>query len=238
MRPLTCGVALFAFFSVPALAQVRVAPGDYITEGGAGKLSIQPGDKGALKFDIEVFAPSRHVCGLAGEIRNGRARVETPDPRKPCLVTFTPKGEGIDVTVNDARVCSEFCGARAHFVDLYLRAPPSCVAHAVKKARDEFRRAYDRKDYAKAQALLDPVLRDCRRALEPVTEGWIRNDLALTQYRRGNAAECRRTLAPLATDAAKTDDAIQEDRLPNDAAPYIAVVKAARTNLKLCAASK
>ena len=88
------GVALvaLAMFSVPALAQGRIEPGDFITQGGAGKLSIKRSEKGALEFDIEVFAPSQHVCGLAGEIRNGRASLETLDPRKRCVVTFKPKG--------------------------------------------------------------------------------------------------------------------------------------------------
>ena len=63
----------------------------------------------------------------------------------------------------------------------------------------------------------------------------MRNDLALTQFRLGDAAGCLRTLEPLAKDAAKSDAQIRDEMVaPTDVDNWLPVVKAARTNLKLC----
>jgi hypothetical protein len=62
----------------------------------------------------------------------------------------------------------------------------------------------------------------------------IRNDLAVTQYHLHDRAACLSTLDPLAADAAKSDAAIRENFPPTDADDYLPLVKAARTNLKLC----
>lgn len=227
----------FILFSAQAFAQARIVPGDYLTERGWGSLTIGPAGNDALKFSIVAVGGNTHVCQLEGEIRNGKANVEAQDPRKPCIVTFTPKGVALDVTVNDGIVCRFFCGERAHFPALYLKASRACAAQGVKKTREEFKRTYDKRDYAKAQSLIEPLLEECRRILDPLTEGWIRNDLAITQYRRGDAAGCRRTLRTLEKDAAKSDEALREDAPPSAAESYIAVVKAARANLKLCSAA-
>lgn len=232
-------VALWSFilFGTQAFAQAPIASGDYLTERGWGALTIEPAGKGALKFSIVAVGGYTHVCQLEGEIRNGRANVEAQDPGKPCIVTFTPKGEAVDVTVNDGIVCRFFCGERAHFPAVYLKVSRACAAQEVKKTRGEFKRTYDRKDYAKAQSLIEPLLEECQRILDPLTEGWIRNDLAITQYRRGDPAGCRRTLRTLEKDAAKSDEALREDVPPSAAERYIAVAQAARTNLKLCSAA-
>ncbi len=52
--------------------------------------------------------------------------------------------------------------------------------------------------------------------------------------RQCHAAACRATLAPLAADAARSDEAIRNDYPPSDADAYLSVLKATRTNLKLC----
>ena len=58
--------------------------------------------------------------------------------------------------------------------------------------------------------------------------------LALTQYHLGRLADCRKTLAPLAEDAARSDDDLQRDLFPNDFAETLPIVRATRHNLKLC----
>jgi hypothetical protein len=70
--------------------------------------------------------------------------------------------------------------------------------------------------------------------LTGVTKGWIRNDLALAQLRSGDAAACRQTLAPLAEEAGRTDEQLRENYPPVDADVVLPMLKAARTNLRLC----
>ncbi len=64
----------------------------------------------------------------------------------------------------------------------------------------------------------------------------IRNDLAVTLYHLHDRAACLSVLEPLAEDASKTDAAIRENYPPTDADDYLPLIKAARTNLKLCKA--
>lgn len=78
------------------------------------------------------------------------------------------------------------------------------------------------------------MLARCQKTLDWLGAHWLRNDLALAQLRLGDAAACRATLQPLAADAARSDDAIRDSYPPSDAESYLGVLKAARTNLKLC----
>ena len=89
--------------------------------------------------------------------------------------------------------------------------------------------------------MLDVRYGDTRRLLmmsphmlELNDQAWIRNDLALTQLRLGDAAACRKTLEPLAQDASKSDASIREDYPGFEADAQIRLARATRTNLKLC----
>jgi hypothetical protein len=55
-----------------------------------------------------------------------------------------------------------------------------------------------------------------------------------TSYALGDRAACLKTLQPLAEDAALSDDGVKENYPPADAEIYLPVVRATRTNLKLC----
>jgi hypothetical protein len=216
--------------------QGGLEPGEYITERGWGVLKIDPAVKSALPFSIEAVGGNLFVCALEGDIRNGRATLESEDRRKPCVVTFTRKGDAIDVTSND--MCGYHCGAHASFPGVYYKVATLCTTVALKKSREGFKTHYDRKDYTGARALLEPVVKNCARTLDRFTGGWIRNDLAITQYRLGDRAGCGETLRPLANDAAKTNEALIAEYGAMDAERYLPVVRAARTNLKLCRGAK
>lgn len=123
---------------------------------------------------------------------------------------------------------------RASFSGTYIKPAPACTDKAVANSRRTFKRQYDAKDYAAAQTTLAPVLGGCDRTIDWITKGWIRNDLALAQMRGGDRAACLKTLQPLIEDAAMTDDEIKSSYPPSDAEIFLPVVRAARTNLKLC----
>ena len=216
-------------------AEPVVQPGDYLTERGWGNLSIVQDKKGGLKFSIEAMGGNAHSCSLNGEIRDGRATLEAMDPGKPCVVTFKREADGVAVASFDPQLCRYFCGMRADFEGKYLKTAAGCTPKPLARTREEYTRLYDRKDYTAARAKLEPAFNDCAKTLDWLETGWMRNDLALTQFRLGDAAGCLRTLEPLAKDAAKSDAQIRDEMVaPTDVDNWLPVVKAARTNLKLC----
>ncbi|WP_418120206.1 hypothetical protein [Variovorax sp. 350MFTsu5.1] len=211
-----------------AAAQNGATPpaGDYIYEGGSGSLRIKPNGH----FDITTIGANAHTCALDGTIARGKAKLDDTG----CVVNFAANADKLQVTTNGSDECRSYCGMRAVFEGTYIRPAPSCTDKAVSSTRKTFKRQYDAKDYAAAQTTLAPVLSDCDRTLDWITKAWLRNDLALTQYKLDDRAACLKTLQPLAEDAARTDDGIKENYPPADADIYLPVVRATRTNLKLC----
>lgn len=224
---------------IPTLASAQQAPikaGEYIAEGGSGYLSIKQGPKGLLTFSIESIHVNGHMCSADGKIVGQQAILDTEKSDK-CIIKFTPKGADIDVSVNDEQICHYFCGMRANgFEGLYLKPPAGCSSKEVKTRRAEFKRLYDKKNYSKAQTLLSAVLNDCATILDSREMGWIRNDLALTYYKLNDRESCRKTLQPLAELATLSDKQLEEEYgiRPMDLASDLPMIKATRTNLKLC----
>jgi len=210
------------------------APGEYVTERGWGNLAVKPGKGGAMAFEINAIGGNMHICNLDGEIRGGRALLEGIDDKNPCIVTFKPVPQGLDVATTTEDACRQYCGARAHFAGLYLRPAKGCAGKEVTATRAAFKRHYDAKRFAEARTLLEPVLAGCAKTLGWIDEAWVRNDLAITQYRLGDRAGCLKTLDPLVADAGKTDAQLQGDYPPSDYDTYRRAVGATRANLKLC----
>lgn len=135
-----------------------------------------------------------------------------------------------------AAACTGYCGLNATFEGLFLRLAPACTGKAVAATRRRFKAQYDARRFGEARATLGPLLESCGRLFDRQDEARLRNDLAVTLYHLGEREACRRTLAPLAVDAALTDAQLRERLPPADADAALSVVRAARTNLKLCAA--
>ncbi|MDP9898897.1 hypothetical protein [Variovorax ginsengisoli] len=201
--------------------------GEYIFERGSGVLNVKPNGT----FDISTIGPNAHLCELDGRIVRGKAKLDD----SPCVVDFATHGKTVVVTTNAAEQCRDNCGARATFEGTYTRPTPACTHSAVSTSRKRFKQQFDAKNYAVAEGTLSAVLSECEKTLDWLSAGRIRNDLALTQSKRGDKAACLRTLQPLAEDAAKTDDGIKESYPPADAEDYLPIVKATRFNLKMCA---
>jgi hypothetical protein len=234
--------ALLLIMAVPLTAfsqQTNPPPGEYITENGWGNLIIKSGTAGTAIFSIMSIGANAHTCTLDGEIRNGRAELEADQKDgKPCTVTFRQKGNDIEVAAATFEECRAYCGARAGFDGLYMKPVKGCDSISIKKSRAAFKRLYDKKVYAEAKAELKPVLDGCKKTLYWIEDGRIRNDLAITEYKLGNTAACRQILEPLADDAAKTDEDLRGNYPPADAESYMPVIKATRTNLRLCGAAE
>ncbi|MDX2220752.1 MAG: hypothetical protein SF172_17160 [Burkholderiales bacterium] len=222
---------------VPLIA-AAIEPGEYITEKSWGTLVVKRDKAGKLLFNIESVGDNGHSCSLEGEIKQGKATLEGDEPKEPCVVTFTQGRSGIKVDRNEGMACQFYCGVRASFDGVYMKAPAACRIDAVEKTRAAARKAYDGKNYDAARNLLGTTLKDCKTFLGTFTEAWLRNDLAVTLHKLKDLPGCREALKPLAEDAAQKDAKIREDYAPLEADIYVRILKATRVNLKLCAAAK
>lgn len=214
---------------------LTIDPGEYITERGWGTLDVTSPAGKEPSFFITAIGANAHTCELGGDIRNGEASLEAGENER-CIVTFVTSDSGIAVSSNEA--CRFYCGARASFDGLYLKIPKECTDRGRSDTHAAFKRLYDEKKFAEARSTLEPLLSQCGRTLDWQDAGWDRNDLALTQHKLGDDATCLETLSPLAADAAKTDEEISAAYPPSDADAYLPIVKATRTNLKLCSSGK
>ena len=214
------------------------APGEYVSAGGWGVLTLRIEADKRLLFELETTGANGHSCSLDGEIRNGRTIVsDTPEPTA-CEVRFTPNGSAIDVSTNDAASCRSFCGARAGFVGRYLRPLPGCDSLSRGATNAEFKRLYDKRDYREAQQQASRLLERCTATMSWTERGRLMNDLAITQHHLGLNDACVRTLQPLADDAASSDEALMNRLPPADYDNYLPIVESTRTNLRLCKGSK
>lgn len=229
------GVAILFIAPFAAVAQ---EPGEYTTEKSWGTLVVKRDQSGKLLFNIDSMGDNGHSCSLEGEIKQGKAILEGDDPKAPCVVTFTPGKNGIKVDRSEGMACQFYCGVRAAFEGVYMKAPAACRIDAVEKTRTAARKAYDGKNYDSARNLLSSTLKDCKTFLGTFTEAWLRNDLAVTLHKLKDLPGCREVLKPLAEDAAQKDAKIREDYAPLEADIYVRILKATRVNLKLCAAAK
>lgn len=233
MKPLVCAL----LFAVHCAALAQLKPGSYVMNPGYGVLEITTDKTGALKFDISVRGANFHTCNLAGVIRNGEARMEdSEDPKLPCIVTFKPGRDGIEVGMRHERTCNAYCGARARFEGQYGRPPQGCTPGEIASARKRFKAAFDRKEFTQARALLTPVATQCVKTLDRYDEGWVLNDLALTQQRLGDNASCQATLKPWLELAQTPDEEIKTAYPPSDADAMMRLSIATRTNMRLCGA--
>lgn len=228
-------LVLVALAGPAGAQQSALQPGEYL-DGSGGYLIIKPVKAGSVPFEIETVGPNRHGCQADGVIGKNLQAVLKPDGVAPCILVFAPKPDRIEVTLKT--VCSAYCGARASLDGMYLRPEPGCDRAGVRKARADFKRLFDKKAYREARTALESVHARCAKTLDDNEDGWMRNDLAITFLRLGDPASCRRALEPLAKDAAKTDASIREDLLPADADRLIPILRATRTNLKLCQAGR
>ena len=227
-------VAVTLLCSVPVIAQKapqKLTPGDYVTEGGWGNLTLKRDKSGTLHFSIETVGANGHSCSLDGALHDGRATLNALD--EPCVITMEATAEGVDVKA-DREACRSYCGARAGFESFYFRPAPACAARTMAGTRKTFQQLYDARKFAEARSKLEPLLKDCERWLDPLTKGRIRNDLAVTLHKLGDLTACRALLEPLADDAALSEEELLENYPPFDAESLMPILRTTRTNLALC----
>uniref|UniRef100_UPI0040569182 hypothetical protein n=1 Tax=Candidatus Electronema sp. TaxID=2698783 RepID=UPI0040569182 len=214
-------------------ASSSLRPGTYIYEGGFGELIIKLEVNGKLTFSIGtifrgmVFMP---ICVLSGKLEGSKSIISISDEMEHikdmnCIVYFSSTSDGVNV---DSSNCDYFCGTNASFDGLYLKPATGCKANEISRSRKKFKQLYDRKAFDKAYAVLSPVLKNCERVLEREDAGWIRNDIAITEYKMGHYSDCIKTLSPL----------LKEDQeLLYKTGSYEPILNVTRFNMGLCGRS-
>lgn len=228
-----CG--FFLLLGNSSSADSILESGVYIEVGGSGKLVIDRAANSKPTFSMEIIRINGHSCGLDGEIQDDHAILFADDRAvDPCFVVFVPTTNGVDVKARDHLSCSRYCGARADLSETlnFVRPAKGCDASALASSRKSFKHLYDRHAYAKAEAILAPILANCKVTLDWFDQARIRNDLAITQYHLGHSADCLKTLAPLTSDADALDEEL--NLAPSEEHVYLPIIRATRTNLRLC----
>lgn len=235
---LFAALAVVALFSQNAFSSSDIKPGEYLRKGGSGTLTVKPTSANKQAFAIEAFGANTHICELEGVIQQNKAILDTGEGEKKCVISFQVTKQGIDVIVKEPthEQCRFFCGARASFDGMYLVPENGCSDAERQSTRKRFIDFYKQKNYAKAQAQLEPILQRCSKTLHMFEGGDIRNDLAITQYHLNDYAGCLKTLEPLVEYAGMTSDQLKENFAPSDAEVMAATAKAAKTNISLCSA--
>jgi hypothetical protein len=217
---------------VAAAQAPQVAPGEYLAEKGGGTLQVATGGH----FTLETRGANGSSCDLEGDIRNGRAQIETNTPDESCALAFVTLDDAIEVQADGRGElgCRFFCGARAYFEGKYLHPAPGCMNAARVAARRKFKTLYAAKSYAQAAAALSPLLSQCVATLEEFEDAQIRNDLAIAQFHLKQYSECLQTLAPILEQASKTDQELAQSLPPAEYDGYLPIARATRFNAKLC----
>ena len=218
--------------------QAEIVPGEYLTEGASGILTITAGSAGKLNFSL--YARAEGSCSMRGEIIGGKATLRKSGMKQSCVMRFTQKNHAIEIEENGLGICEENYCEVASIPRQYFN-PPGCSTSERSQARKEFKTSYDAKNYPAAMARLEPIVTNCSKILEPLELGWLHNDLALVQYKLQMPERCLATLKPWAEDAALPDNAIinncegcSDDYIKK----YLSIIKATRTNLRMCKNTK
>ncbi|SDQ58077.1 hypothetical protein [Pseudoxanthomonas sp. CF125] len=208
--------------------------GEYVTAKGWGQLIISQQVGKSTSFNIQSVT-GENVCDLSGKVFNENGIAVDYRGNTSCVVKFAESDGAIAVSTNTPEECRHFCGVNGGFEGLYLKAKEGCRSGQIEFTRIEFKQLYDQKQYKTALSKLSPILEDCLSVLEWQEEGGIRNDIAITQHKLGLNSSCLRTLESYIVDARKDDNEVVENWPPPSVAnQYLAIIKAARTNIHLC----
>lgn len=220
---------ILALSLAASAAQAQIAPGNYITAGGAFSLQITPG-----AFEISGAGQSGAACMMDGLLKGNTGRAA--DAGKTCIVKFTRKGDGVEVKTQTAKICARFCGAEATVEGLYIRPAPGCADKERERTQKAVEAATSAKDDAKIESLLSKQLESCAKTLSWLDTIGTRVDLAAAQMRQNRKADCLKTLQPHVEDADASEDKLQEKYSSFDLYRYEPTLKELRDTLKQCRA--
>ena len=210
-------------------AHAQIAPGNYITPGGAFSLQITPG-----AFEISGAGQSGAACMMDGLLKGDTGRAA--DAGKTCIVKFTKHADGVQVKAQTRAICARFCGAEATVEGLYIRPAPGCADKERERTQKAVETAKQAKDDAKVETLLAKQLEACAKTLSWLDTIGARTDLAAAQMRQNRKTDCLKTLQPHVEDADASDAKLQEKYTSFDLYRYEPTLKELRDTLRQCRA--
>lgn len=221
---------------------VQAAPvvpaGDYVLEGGGGRLRVVQ-RTGVTRFSIDVVGSNGHTCSLAGRMNGTQGQADdASDPQQVCRVQFTPSADGVQIGVAPvaatAEACRDYCGMRAGFEGRYLKPQGVCTPGEQRRAGDTFLQHYRAKRFEEAIAALAPVVTQCRPLIDWMSLDRLRNDLALAHFHAGQAGTCTTLLRQTVAAESANEAALREALPPVDFDSYLPTARSTWHNLRLC----
>lgn len=223
--------ALVLAFAISCAAQAQAfKPGEYVTEGLWGSMTIKGGGaKQALHIDY--LGSNAHTCEVDATITGSKAKTE-----ENCNFELVQRGDAILVRVPDAQfdACRYHCGARAFFANTYFPERPACTAKPVQAARREFTQLYQGKQYRAAADRLAALHAACGKFLTWYTDTETRNDWAIAEFNAGDKAACLKVLQPLKETFVDDPEKTHIAFAPVDEEWGEKMVKATRFNWRKC----
>jgi hypothetical protein len=207
------------------------APGQYTnTEGGNGHgtLTIK-----GTSFTLTTIGGNCHTCALEGTIEGGVGVAK--DSNGACRITMSGTGSMLTLdSTGTVDACRDFCGARAGFDGEYLRPPAACTDRQRAARIEQSHKQYAAKDYDVARTTLTSLLSECGTFMDWIERDKAKSDLALTEYHRGDSAQCLAVLSD--TVAVRAQKSNFNFMPPCDAENYAPTGKAILHNQALCQA--
>jgi len=239
-------ILLFAFM-IAAVASAESGPpepkpGQYVRNRDTGTLTIRRDEQNKLTFEIESIGGNCHSCGVSGVIRRGIGHGDgwaADGGDSECRISFSAGRSGVVVRPITQEKCRAYCGARAGFDGTYHVPPAACTSASRQALRDRSLGLYRARRYSEAASTLQTLVAQCGEFMGWIEIDEVRNDLALSQYRRGEFSQCLATLnATLAADV-KDEEELKAGTPrvylpPCDFDNYAAVAKATWFNRALC----
>ncbi|SFP23210.1 hypothetical protein [Ralstonia sp. NFACC01] len=200
----------------------------YILGGSAsGTMTV----KGS-SFNITTIGGNCHTCAIEGTFR-GRVGVDKDESTCRIAVSGNKDALKLDSSAT-AEACRGFCGMRAMFDGDYRRAPAACTDRQRQARIGQAHKQYAAKDYDAARTTLRSLLSECDLFMDWIERDKARSDLAVTEYHRGDNAQCLAVLSETIAVKAQKDASLFLP--PCDADNYASTSKAILYNQGLCKA--
>lgn len=208
-----------------------VEPGEYVYilgDSASGTMTVK-GDS----FNISTIGGNCHTCAIEGTFR-GRVGVDKDEGKCHIAVSGSKDALKLDSSAT-AEACRDFCGMRAMFDGDYRRAPVACTDRQRQARIGQAHKQYAAKDFDAARTTLRFLLSECDPFMDWIERDKARSDLAVTEYHRGDNAQCLAVLSETTAIKAQKDSTLILP--PCDADNYASMSKAILYNQKLCQAS-
>jgi hypothetical protein len=232
---------------VAAIASVQAAPseirpGQYVRDGDSGTLTIRRDEQNKLIFQIDTIGGNCHTCGVTGVIQGaiGHGDSWTSDGRDSmCNISFSAGRSAVVVSAITGEECRAYCGARAGFDGTYRIPPASCTVEGRKALRDRFQLLYRAHSFSQAASTLQTLMTKCGDFMHWIEIDQVRNDLALSQYHKGEFSQCLQTLNATLAAGVKDEEELKSGEgnvylPPCDFDNYLNVAKSTWFNKALC----